>query len=1441
MFRPMSYFEIALIINAYFDMKNAGSASDKAMRRMRLICEFRELSKNSIYRQDPDYRNDEEIDAYLEFISEYEHNPKAKSKKISIEDVIYLLNEYKNKSLYFSKLLGEGERKSNVGVLTKKYHLDYYKHLLDMYSQKNADKIYGSVQLAAEFLWSAKSVDLFAQTYDKVQEYVVGLITNHIFRSIYNRKGRYLSEAVPDLYEYIDKCRYSFKQPNVPKKTDGLEKSAEEQKTSNENSNIDVNIHHGQNKTDIPTSPKEMTPSSDKPTADSIVQRKKREKKANAKWWNDCASSAEAFSRMIPKELYRGNTVIASGSSWKTLYVSCAKYIAKNNNINKIYGMKLCGKYVNITSGSGYYYMKRPASIGEGIYAETAFLNEEFIACIDRMFDIVGVDRKEISIVFETAKEDTKSSTSTCVNGQNSTLSAKESSYSSSVSPNSGTTHAKQIREQTNQIIKLDWNRMPNMDRTIPVSIALLGKSKFTLRDWDELYEFALNAFLNNYPNKIRSLQGEKFVSDLNGLSLVGRNMFSSLKKPVMISSGLYAEGDLSPNQIVNSINYLINACRVNSKYVILDYKKCEDYKEDYVSDSTTLVTGTVTHAEQQKNSTRENSSEIKRNNILMNAPAKAPIETRQDQEMFSQFPNLYGYLYDIVVSTGDEWIDTEKVQFRLGPQYEKTIRKTTIYKIYSAVSWAECSGFNYRLAAKYRMNIPKDRQPAASVDSTSGGNGQQAGKGITEHSKYGYTIAQAAVEVLKTEKRLMTAKEIYEKILECDYYVFGATDPLSVVKITLNRSCDTVRLTRGIVGTPVFAEIMLNGEYHYCLVSDKQKYIPTKVPTKTESEETKQSETENDHVTIGKSLVAAIKRTLLETQKRMSSKEIYTYIKEHKYYLFESVKNPEMDVYVTLRRNTSDGGHDKNPLFASEIDDDNTRRYYFANATLASTMGTVSFGVREKTSDIDFIDGNAKEKQRERNPKWETILKEDFPDGFILEDMLCQFQASTRWEERYNEPCPLAGEAIDRAMRETGSVKDGRVFPTNDDEKQLLVEIADNISDLLKTYYNVYASMIYQRYHDELANIAIYSDKVMIQQILPFSKGRFVFAYDCIFARSFYDNVSVAQDCEYVLRKHGGAMSVQEIADELWFIPHDTVYGRLSGNERCINIGNSMWMLAEHFPLSKDDVSRIGDMFDEYFVSHPYIKPADIPGVLLKYLPTIAENASELNSNGIFNLLFYYLKDRFNFSKSIISPKGTAFNNGSLFQAFAEEHDSFTMDELIAFASEFHGAIYWGSLHNGGAVRVTRNEFVNYRKLSFDINAIDNSLESICTADYISLYQIPESMLLLLPSCGYPWTGFLLMSYVNSYSKKYKLVTYNFAKTGYYGAIVRRSREDIDCYDDLVVQVLTDDNSWNTEEEAKLLLQKSGYQATNYLRGVGRLIDRAKHNKMENEERNHV
>lgn len=168
----------------------------------------------------------------------------------------------------------------------------------------------------------------------------------------------------------------------------------------------------------------------------------------------------------------------------------------------------------------------------------------------------------------------------------------------------------------------------------------------------------------------------------------------------------------------------------------------------------------------------------------------------------------------------------------------------------------------------------------------------------------------------------------------------------------------------------------------------------------------------------------------------------------------------------------------------------------------------------------------------------------------------------------------------------------------------------------------------------------------------------------------------------------------------------------------------------------------------------------------------------------------------------------------------------------LESLANELKLPIYWESTYAGGAVRVSKTDFVNRSLIHFDVDAVDQVLEDFCPGDYLPIQAISSAIMMHLPSCGYRWNGYLLLSYVQGFSKAFRLSYNSLGKTGFYGAMVRRSCKEIGNYSSLIERVLTDDDTWTTSTDALDLLVKRGYQALRKYKDIDNIVEKVRQKK---------
>ena len=950
---------------------------------------------------------------------------------------------------------------------------------------------------------------------------------------------------------------------------------------------------------------------------------------------------------------------------------------------------------------------------------------------------------------------------------------------------------------------------------------------RFSVRSWKDALVLACRLLIDDYPDAFAKLREQGALPGAHSVWIVKESSAGKLRAPKEIIPDYYIETNRSAKEIVKIIRTLLDICRVDCDNMVIYYRR--------LAESPTGTSAETTADEpledaQPQPATRELTPELAQ---LLAGDDFEPLRKKLGEEgvlTIEQFRSVQPWAFM-----------NEHRLYRL-PQRQEIFSE--IKKRIQAIPWQghkdsvdwilsqlenrnltyldkrkwngrlwivgghELDGFIQEcIAHGYSMTFKPDGNkdfPDKPVWWTKSSPVPQILTSIPlENTEPVQTSLGAFRAFLVHDQHLAarTAGNYCTSIRMIEEYIQRNQLNITILNATTNNIQANVDF---LMARPDFVEI--NNERHHQFSAALTQYVEhlTSIEPKADKPVARHNMTIKDVVI----------KVLSEAPEPLTMPEIMRRIEECGLYTFNS-SNPFLILYQGIRRyckGMKAPNHSPVDVFDRFTDADGQVRYML--------IGEKQTQAGETVAEIPPVDD-----------RWVPILRASFPDGYILDDFLSQFQASAFWQELYDETCPIEGEAIDAAFKAIGTIMDGRVFAKNNDDNQLINEICTEIKSILSEYSNVYRSCIYERYRDRLASAAIYTESVMTQQLLDAAKGSFISTYQ-VFSLSGQET-SVVQDCRKVLRKHGGAMNVSVVAKELWFIPYGLVYHSLSADDEALNIGNGVWMLVDHFPLTREEATTVGDMLDECFLTNDFVLESDLIPLLQEHLPSIADNLSGLHFIAIFNILSYYLKERFSFSKAIIAPKGAKTDFRDLFRGYAREHEKFTLDELSAFASDLKVPIYWESTFSGGAVRVSRTEFIHRSLIEFNVEAADTVLESFCTDDYLPLQEVSSAMMMHLPPCGYPWNGYLLLSYIYGFSKVFRLSYNSLGKTGFYGAMVRRSCEKIASYEQLVEQVLADDPTWQTEDEALSVLVNRGLQAQKRLKGIVQIVAKARQKKL--------
>ena len=178
-----------------------------------------------------------------------------------------------------------------------------------------------------------------------------------------------------------------------------------------------------------------------------------------------------------------------------------------------------------------------------------------------------------------------------------------------------------------------------------------------------------------------------------------------------------------------------------------------------------------------------------------------------------------------------------------------------------------------------------------------------------------------------------------------------------------------------------------------------------------------------------------AVVTVLSQASEPLSLNEIMRRIERQQLFKFNAV-NPTNVLYITIRRHCKSAKSQHNSpdnVFDRITDDHGQVRYKLVREDHPDLCVPV------KEDPLPIAD-----------ERWLPILQDSFSDGYILDDFLCQFQASGFWQELYGEPCPIEGTAIDSAIKAIGTVRDGRVFAQSAETEQLISAICSEIDDIL-------------------------------------------------------------------------------------------------------------------------------------------------------------------------------------------------------------------------------------------------------------------------------------------------------------------------------------------------------------------------------------------------------
>lgn len=437
------------------------------------------------------------------------------------------------------------------------------------------------------------------------------------------------------------------------------------------------------------------------------------------------------------------------------------------------------------------------------------------------------------------------------------------------------------------------------------------------------------------------------------------------------------------------------------------------------------------------------------------------------------------------------------------------------------------------------------------------------------------------------------------------------------------------------------------------------------------------------------------------------------------------------------------------------------------------------------------------------------ALLLEEYPNGFRLNSSLEMKKFKKKYESMYGVAPGMLDEQIERSICQCGIVHDNRLYCP---EKMLDEDTKEKLERYIKESFNngkkcLFFEALFHVFSGEFLNHYIYDADMLKAYLQSFYHGQYFFFsnYFSVDPNATSDPTEEIVSC---VIEYGKPIVYEELYRLLPHIPEDKIRLTLNTTKEFISNGRKQYFHIRVFRISDDELNDIADIIHFLLQRNKYISGNELVEAIRAKLPYVMEANLEISDIGIRNALALLLGNKFSFKGNIISALGVEIEMKDVFSEFSKNTPSFTIDELSKLASDLNSAIYFDYVYKN-AVRISLDNFVRKDLVSFDIQRIDQILDSFCSGKYISIQGITNFV--AFPDCGYPWNSFLLESYVAGHSKRYCLLHNTFGTKSVSGAIVKRS-SGINSLDLLVTLVVADSSCLLKKDQALEYLYDHGY-----------------------------
>ncbi len=448
------------------------------------------------------------------------------------------------------------------------------------------------------------------------------------------------------------------------------------------------------------------------------------------------------------------------------------------------------------------------------------------------------------------------------------------------------------------------------------------------------------------------------------------------------------------------------------------------------------------------------------------------------------------------------------------------------------------------------------------------------------------------------------------------------------------------------------------------------------------------------------------------------------------------------------------------------------------------------------------------------------SLMSKHFPYGFIYNSPIELFRIRRFATEDLGEEIPLSDEDLLRVITTCGTFFDGKIYVVN-------VDIENKIKNHIDLAFSSGAEIIFYSSFYALNEEWLIDGKVISEEML---KKMLIKLYpEYSHKKDFFSpkedyNTECSKIKDEILRVWGSnnLLSFEQLAERLPYIPFDKIKFTLSHNSEFVKNSKEVYTHVSNVYLTDDEREAISDYVATAIQRASYITIDSLP------IDEIAEHNRGLTHTAIQSVIFEtVLSDAYDRHGKIINLKGENLNATKIIKEFCQNLDKCSLKDLIDLEIELtrkSDPRIPMKIAYSVMVRLDKNYFVSEKYVHFDIDDIDKILDLFITGEYIPLKSIITFS--PFPSCGQPWSLFLLESYCRRFSEKFRfdVLDYNSKNAG---AIIRKSNSS--SYIEIMADALAKSDMPCEEDAANKFLYEKGYTGKSKTHKVSDIVKKAK------------